>query len=318
MTTTNTINDKVRSLDALVAECDIWRTQNKKIVWTNGCFDLLHAGHTRALREARELGDILIVGLNTDASVRRLKGNDRPICNENDRAETLGALESVSRVVFFDSPSCEKEITALRPDIWTKSGDYTPDSLNPLERRAVEDNGGRIVITPLIPGLSTTLLIKKIQRFNPEVIIPAACTVIHNDQDEMLMVATRYMDGVKWSPPGGGHRHGETLPETVLRETLEETGLRVELGPMLGVIERIETRVDLHLNINVFAASLAQADAGKPLPASRDDAIEDVAWFSRDRMREEKGIVVGRRIWLEHAWRQESWPSYTFLEPGEE
>ncbi len=180
------------------------------------------------------------------------------------------------------------------------------------------DYGGRIVITPLIPGLSTTLLIKKIQRLNPEVIVPAACVIVHNERREMLMAATRYMDGLKWSPPGGGHRHGETLAETAVREAFEETGFRVAVGRMLGVIERIETRVDLHLNLNVFSASLANGDAGGALSAPGDSAIEDVAWFSRDRMRDEPGVVVGRRIWLDHAWSEADWPSYIFLGPGEE
>lgn len=311
---------KVRTLDVLAAECDVWRERNRTIVWTNGCFDILHAGHTRALRAARELGDELVVGLNTDASVRRLKGNDRPICNQDNRAETLGALESVSRIVFFDNASCEGEIAAIRPDIWTKSGDYTRESLNPLERDAVERNGGRIVITPLIPGLSTTLIVKKIQRFNPEVIIPAACVVIHNAAGEMLMVATRYMDGVKWSPPGGGHVHGETLPEAALREVYEETGLRVDIGRMLGVIERIETRVDFHLNLNVFSGSLrgGDGDGEGVLLSPGDGAIEGVAWFSRERMRDEGMTVVGRRLWLEYGWRLEDWPSYLYLGPGEE
>ncbi|MCD8349437.1 MAG: adenylyltransferase/cytidyltransferase family protein [Planctomycetaceae bacterium] len=310
--------NKIQTLDALAAECAAWRREGKTVVWTNGCFDLLHAGHTRALAAARALGDVLVVGLNSDASVRRLKGNDRPICNQDDRAETLAALEAVDRVVTFDSQTCEHEIEAIKPAVWTKSGDYTPDSLNQLERRAVEENGGRIVITPLIPGVSTTLLVKKIQRLNPEIIISAACTLVRNRAGDMLMVATRYMDGVKWSPPGGGHHHGETLPETARRETLEETGLEVTVGPFLGIIERIETRVDFHLSLAVFAASLPEGESGEVLTAPRDAAIEAVAWFSQERMRTEEGTVVGRRIWLDHAWHKGEWPGYSYLGPGEE
>ncbi|MCD8138955.1 MAG: adenylyltransferase/cytidyltransferase family protein [Planctomycetaceae bacterium] len=309
---------KQKTLDAVTAESAAWRREGKTVVWTNGCFDLLHAGHTRALAAARALGDVLVVGLNSDASVRRLKGNDRPICSQDDRAETLAALEAVDRVVIFDSQTCEREIAAIKPAVWTKSGDYTPDSLNQLERRAVEDNGGRIVITPLIPGVSTTLLVKKIQRLNPEIIVSAACTLIRNRAGDILMVATRYMDGIKWSPPGGGHRHGETLPDTARRETLEETGFDVAVGPFLGIIERIETRVDLHLSLAVFAASLPEGDSEAALPAPRDPAIEAVAWFSQERMRTEPETVVGRRLWLENAWRSGAWPGYSFLGPGEE
>lgn len=156
--------NKLRALADLARECDAWRREKKTIVWTNGCFDILHAGHVHALETARALGDVLVVGLNSDASVKRLaKGDDRPVCNQNDRAAVLSALESVTRVVIFDSQRCTREIEAVRPDIWTKSGDYTPESLDPEERNAVEKNGGRIVITPLVPGLSTTLLIEKIR-----------------------------------------------------------------------------------------------------------------------------------------------------------
>lgn len=156
--------NKLRRLHELAAECDAWRKAKKTIVWTNGCFDILHAGHVHALETARGLGDVLIVGLNSDASVKRLdKGGDRPVCGEADRAAVLSALEAVTRVVIFDAQRCTREIETLKPDIWTKSGDYTPDSLDPEERNAVEANGGRIVITPLVPGLSTTLLIRKIR-----------------------------------------------------------------------------------------------------------------------------------------------------------
>ncbi len=309
---------KLKTLDALATECAAWRREGKTVVWTNGCFDLLHAGHTRALAAARALGDVLVVGLNSDASVRRLKGNDRPICNQDDRAETLSALAAVDRVVIFDGQTCEREIAALKPAVWTKSGDYTPESVNQDERRAVEDNGGRIVITSLIPGVSTTLLVKKIQRLNPEIIISAACTLVRNRAYDMLMVATRYMDGIKWSPPGGGHHHGETLPETARRETLEETGLEVSVGPFLGIIERIETRVDLHLSLAVFAATLPEGAADAVTFAPRDPAIEAVAWFSKERMQAESGTVVGRRLWLDHAWGAGPWPNYRYLGPGEE
>ncbi len=165
--------DKLRTLDRLADECERWRAVGKTVVWTNGCFDLLHAGHVRALQTARGLGDILVVGLNSDASVKRLaKGDDRPLCNQADRAAVLSALEAVSRVVIFDGQRCTAEIDAVKPAVWTKSGDYTPDSLDPEEKAAVLRHGGNIVITPLVPGISTTILVEKIRRGDPASVTP--------------------------------------------------------------------------------------------------------------------------------------------------
>ncbi len=158
--------NKLRSLPELTAECENWRSRGKRVVWTNGCFDLFHAGHARALAAAKALGDILVVGINSDRSVRELKGEGRPLCNEPDRAAVLSALESVDRILVFDGKRCADEIRALKPAVWTKSGDYSPDSLDPDERAAVLAGGGEIVITPLIPGISTTLLVEKIRRTN--------------------------------------------------------------------------------------------------------------------------------------------------------
>lgn len=308
--------DKVRTLDELAAECRAWRAENKTIVWTNGCFDLLHAGHVRALETARALGDVLIVGLNSDASVRRLdKGGDRPLCGQDDRAATLAALEAVTRVVIFDSQRCTGEINAIKPHVWTKSGDYTPESLDPEERGAVLANGGRIVITPLVPGISTTLLVKKIRRLDPEKIVSAACVHVRDRQGRLLMVATRYTDGVKWSLPGGGHLHGESLPEAALREAREETGLEVAIDGYMGVIERIEPRISLHLALHVFRGEVDPAAIPERM-AGCDEYVEEVAWFDRTRLATERQPVLGRRLWLEHD--PAAWPPYIFLKPGEE
>ncbi len=156
--------DKLRTLPELASECADWRSRGKRIVWTNGCFDLFHAGHARALAAAAAQGDILIVGINSDRSVRELKGDSRPLCAEADRAVVLASLEAVDRVLIFDSLRCVDEIRAIKPAVWTKSGDYTEASLDPAEREAVLANGGKIVITPLIPGISTTHLVEKIRR----------------------------------------------------------------------------------------------------------------------------------------------------------
>ena len=128
----------------------------KSLVFTNGCFDLLHVGHVRYLREARALGDALVVAVNGDASVRALKGPTRPINSEDDRAEVLAALECVDYVVIFHTERVTEVVRTIRPHIYAKGGDYTVASLDPGERGALEEAGAAIRILPLVPGKSTT------------------------------------------------------------------------------------------------------------------------------------------------------------------
>lgn len=144
-----------------------WRDEldaaGKRVVFTNGCFDLLHVGHVRYLREARELGDALLIALNGDASVRALKGEGRPINTAQDRAEILTALEFVDRVVVFDEPRVTGLIDQIRPHIYTKGGDYTVESLNPEERGALERVEAEIAILSLVEGKSTSATLTKLQ-----------------------------------------------------------------------------------------------------------------------------------------------------------
>lgn len=135
--------------------------QGKKLVFTNGCFDLLHAGHVRYLNEARALGDAMVVALNSDESVRELKGPTRPINGENDRAEVMAALRAVDAVVVFGDKRATALIEAIQPHIYAKGGDYTVDSLNPEERAALDAAGTAIRILPLVPGRSTTATVQR-------------------------------------------------------------------------------------------------------------------------------------------------------------
>lgn len=130
-------------------------------VFTNGCFDLLHVGHTRYLQAARGLGDRLVVGINSDASVRTLKGPTRPILPENERAELLASLACVDYVVIFSEPTADKLLSALRPAIYAKGGDYSADTLP--ESSTVRAYGGEISIVPFVPGRSTTDIVARIQ-----------------------------------------------------------------------------------------------------------------------------------------------------------
>ena len=145
-----------------------WRAalgaSGKRLVVTNGCFDLLHLGHVTYLETARQQGDALLLGLNGDDAVRQLKGPERPVNMEGDRAAVLAALESVDGVCIFAEPTATRFLAAAQPDIYVKGGDYTVETLNQDERRTVESAGGRIVIIPFVPGKSTTALLKKIAR----------------------------------------------------------------------------------------------------------------------------------------------------------
>ena len=136
------------------------RALSEKIVFTNGVFDLLHPGHIDILHAARSYGDSLIVGINTDASVRRLKGADRPVRNQAERAYVLAALEAVDLVVLFDQDTPLDLVRVLRPDVIVKGGDYSVDSI--VGAREVESWGGRTIIVPLTPGQSTTSIIEKL------------------------------------------------------------------------------------------------------------------------------------------------------------
>jgi rfaE bifunctional protein nucleotidyltransferase chain/domain len=140
------------------------RHPGKTIVFTNGCFDILHAGHVRYLAAARQLGDILVVGLNGDASVRELKGEGRPLNSQEDRAEVMAALGAVDYVIIFDEKRVASLLRQVRPQIYAKGGDYTVKSLDPDEVAALKEIGARIEILPLVPGKSTSKLIQAIQR----------------------------------------------------------------------------------------------------------------------------------------------------------
>ncbi|MFZ0828517.1 MAG: adenylyltransferase/cytidyltransferase family protein [Verrucomicrobiia bacterium] len=141
-----------------------FRATGKKLAVTNGCFDLLHLGHVTYLESARNLGDALLVGLNGDEATRQLKGPGRPVNSESDRAAVLAALASVDGVCIFAEATATRFLSAAQPDIYVKGGDYTLETLNQDERRAVESAGGKIVIIPFVPGKSTTALLGKISR----------------------------------------------------------------------------------------------------------------------------------------------------------
>ena len=152
--------NKIVSLENASRMVAAHRVKGLDIVFTNGCFDILHAGHIKTLRAAKALGDFLIVGLNTDASVRRLKGNDRPIQDEHTRAKVLASLLPVDLVVLFDEDTPVRLIRSLRPDVLAKGGDWALDQIAGAD--VVLKNGGKVHAIPLEPGYSTTSAIEKI------------------------------------------------------------------------------------------------------------------------------------------------------------
>lgn len=156
--------EKIIPWDKLPGWRAAMRASGKRLVVTNGCFDLLHLGHVTYLETARQQGDALLLGLNGDDAVRQLKGPERPVNMDGDRAAVLAALESVDGVCIFAEPTATRFLAVAQPDIYVKGGDYTVETLNQDERRTVESAGGRIVIIPFVPGKSTTALLKKIAR----------------------------------------------------------------------------------------------------------------------------------------------------------
>lgn len=146
------------ALDALLQEL---RRQQKVIVFTNGCFDILHVGHVRYLQAARKLGDVLVLGLNSDTSVQALKGPTRPINSQADRAEVLAGLEAVDYIVIFDEITAERLVAAVKPDIYVKGGDYVVENLP--EAGIVREYGGKVELLPEVRGCSSTNVIKKIR-----------------------------------------------------------------------------------------------------------------------------------------------------------
>ena len=156
------MNAKIVDPEELARRAQELRAQGKKLVFTNGCFDLLHVGHVRYLFSARQLGDVLAVGVNGDESVRALKGPNRPLNRDHDRAEVLAALECVDLVTIFPEVRATQLLEQVRPSIYAKGGDYTPETLHEEERVVLERAGAEIRIIPFAEGYSTTALISKL------------------------------------------------------------------------------------------------------------------------------------------------------------
>lgn len=155
------MSGKILSGEELHAERARLRVEGRRLVFTNGCFDILHVGHVRYLNEARKLGDALLVAVNSDRSVRELKGDDRPVVKEQERAEMLAALSAVDYVTIFDSVSPRKLITELLPDVLVKGGDYALDEIH--GREEVEAAGGKVIALPFVEGASSTSIIERIK-----------------------------------------------------------------------------------------------------------------------------------------------------------
>ena len=155
------MNPEILTLEEAILRFGREKRNGRRVVFTNGCFDLLHPGHIGSLEQARALGDALIVGVNSDASVRKLKGAGRPVLPERERAEILAALESVDAVVIFDEPTPREVIARLLPDVLVKGGDWPGDQI--VGREEVEAAGGRVVSIPVVPGYSTTAILRKIR-----------------------------------------------------------------------------------------------------------------------------------------------------------
>ena len=155
------INNKIFSDEKIRRQVDTWRSSAEKIVFTNGCFDIIHRGHIEVLARAADLGDKLIVGLNSDISIQQLKGEGRPIIKEDARAILLAALDFIDAIVLFSEETPLDLITTLKPDILAKGGDYKIDTI--VGHKIVQENGGEVILIPFIDGFSSTNIINKIK-----------------------------------------------------------------------------------------------------------------------------------------------------------
>ncbi len=160
----NILQKKILNPKTLLEHCEIWKADKKKVVFTNGCFDILHLGHLELLQGAADLGEILIVGLNSDSSIKKIKGINRPINNEKTRTELLASLFYVDFVVTFEEETPINLIQTIVPNVLLKGGDYKKSEI--VGANFVEENGGKVVVFPLKKGLSTTNVIDKILEQN--------------------------------------------------------------------------------------------------------------------------------------------------------
>ena len=162
MTNLQNIKSKIYTLPKLVERSKIWRGKGEKIVFTNGCFDLVHRGHVEVLANTADLGDKLIIGLNSDSSIQKLKGENRPIIDENSRAILLASLQFIDAIVLFSEDTPQKLIETIVPDILAKGGDYKVEEIAGHE--VVLENGGSVILVPFIDGFSTTNIVDKIKQ----------------------------------------------------------------------------------------------------------------------------------------------------------
>ena len=155
------VKNKIFNKNNLLEKLEIWRSANKKIVFTNGCFDLIHLGHIEVLARSADLGDILIIGVNTDSSIKELKGNNRPIIEEDSRAQQLASLEFVDAVILFNEQTPLELIKLIKPNVITKGGDYNSEQV--VGNEIAIKNEGEVIIIPLTQGYSTTSILDKIK-----------------------------------------------------------------------------------------------------------------------------------------------------------
>ena len=161
MSNLKTLNSKIYNLDTLTSQVEQWKMADNKVVFTNGCFDIIHRGHIEVLARTADLGDKLIIGLNSDQSIQKLKGKNRPIIDEQSRAFLLAALSFVDAIVLFSEVTPLKLISTLLPDVLAKGGDYEIETI--VGHEIVQQNGGKVKLVPFVDGFSSTTIIEKIK-----------------------------------------------------------------------------------------------------------------------------------------------------------